>query len=92
LVHACTSVPCLIVPLFPCLPSQGVAKHTITLLAVYIVLLPILGRLMYCGLLSRHLLFLFSMFCCMIFGFQRLISCCYYFTFSFCFQISPRWS
>jgi hypothetical protein len=64
----------LIVPLFPCI-CWSVAVHSLYHGFLYTVLLPVLGTLIWCGLLSHQY------FCYVV----RLVLCWHYFTFSFCF-------
>jgi hypothetical protein len=44
-----------------------------------------------CSWHSLHFLFVIALFCCIIFILVHLLSYCYNSTFSFCFQISPRY-
>jgi hypothetical protein len=54
LLRVNTSVFCLIVPLFPCI-CWSVAVHPRYHVLLYTVILPILGMLIWCGLLSHQI-------------------------------------
>jgi len=91
LVDAHTSVPYRNFTPVPLHILKFSSEHSI--ISFFIALLPVLGKLTYRSLMplhSLHTIIYFNIFF-MIFVLQRLVLCCYYFTFSSYFYIPPEW-